>query len=55
MRGETHTARLVCIEPIVRDSLEQIVRDLSEWGSEDVSHALGDLIKRARKLLGDAT
>lgn len=45
---DTHTARLVCIEPIVRDTAEGLLREFVE---QREIRGPDSLVERARKLL----
>jgi hypothetical protein len=56
----THQARLVCIEPLVRDSAEQFIREWVAYEEEQmrkdgpyVSSRIPKFIERAKKLLGE--
>lgn len=48
----THTALLIAIEPIERDSESKIVEDLLKWQCESSMHELDQLIDRAKRLKG---
>jgi uncharacterized protein (DUF488 family) len=48
-QGDIHTARLVCIQPIVRDTAESLLRELAHSAAD--LPALYKLAARARKLL----
>lgn len=56
--GDTHTARLVLIEPIVRDTAESLLREMiadhEALLRADAGRKEWPLITRARKLLGRA-
>lgn len=47
---DTHTARLVCISPIVRDTAEGLLRELVGAENASAIHA-ARIIERSRKLL----
>ena len=54
----THSARLLCVQPIVRDTAESILRELADWLDWDglpngrkEKPTLHDIRERARKLL----
>lgn len=47
----THTARLVCVKPIVRDTAESLLREIVRM--IDACEADQQLLKRARRLLGE--
>lgn len=49
LTNTTSTARLVCIEPIVRDSADAIAKGLAELKDYE---SVRPLIERARKLVG---
>lgn len=54
----THTARLLCVQPIVKDDAESLLKELiaieksSRMGQVDAHKDLHALIARARNLLG---
>lgn len=52
---DTHTARLLLIEPIVKDTAEQILRELIEVadsiGQQNPQIGVGYFVERARRLL----
>lgn len=48
-RPHTHTARLVMIEPLQRDTAESLLRELANWAGQDGYPF--ELQKRAKKLL----
>lgn len=48
----THTARLVCIEPIQRDTAEGLLKELLEHFERPQAKPR-ELIERARRLLGE--
>lgn len=58
-KQHTHHAKLICIEPIVRDTAESLLRELIERSElktsvhENPRYRLNTLIDRARKLLGE--
>lgn len=46
------TARLVCVAPLVKDSYEQLVRDmLKTYTEKSLEHMFGDFPDRAKRLL----
>lgn len=47
----THQALLIGIKPIVKDTAEQLVRDIARDANERGGHVLSDYIKRAKALL----
>lgn len=50
--GDTHTARLVAVEPIVRESAEDVLRAIVErWGHVGTLSDGREFIERARKVL----
>lgn len=52
--GLTHTALLVDVRPIVRDTAESLLRELIEgWATQPKTSALAELCERARALLED--
>ncbi len=55
--GYTHTARLLCVQPIVKDTAESLLRELATYEAKLTekgffcSDTISDLANRARKLL----
>jgi hypothetical protein len=47
--NDTHTARLICVKPIVRDSAESLLREIVDAYKSPVT--LTPFIDRARRLL----
>jgi len=50
---DTHTARLVCIQPIVRDTAEGLLRELCSHSQHDSTRVPAEFIDRCRRLLGE--
>lgn len=51
-RSDTHQALLICVEPIEKDSADDLLKDLiAAYGKRNEPMGLPDLIERARKLL----
>ncbi len=50
--GDTHMAHIICIEPIVRDTAESLLRELIRAkGKDDSDIILSEVIVRAQRLL----
>ena len=50
-KENTHTARLICIEPIKKDTAEDLLRKIIErWDNQDGVLNITDIIERAKRI-----
>jgi hypothetical protein len=48
---DTHTARLLCVQPVVRDTAESLLREWQEWFATTDGKCRPDLRERTKRLL----